>query len=570
MLVEKDSFTVIEVAKLAMSGSKHQNTSETDPLLAGQNDKANITFGAVENGIAAISKDDIEDEVVSSKELTISQLLLTQSGLWLCCFLAALDTTIIATLSVPISASFDSFSLLSWLAAAYLIANAALQPISGRLTDILSRRTGLIFANTFFALGNLICGLAQDQWLMILGRVVAGLGGGCLTAISTFVISDLIPLRKRGVWQGIMNVFFAVGASLGGVLGGWINDKWDWRIAFLAQVPMTMVAGTLIFFTIKIPVTQRAAESAWRRIDFLGASTLICSLVLLLLGLNSGGNTVPWIHPLVLTAFSLSAIFLVIFIYVETHYAIEPVIPVKLLLNRSVLSVCLTNWFISMCVYALLFYCPIYFQVKGLTPTQAGVRLVPFTVSNGIGSMASGLIMGWTGRYYLLNVSGLIMFLIGVILFSTFTLTTPGFESIIAFFLCGVGYSSMLTTTLVALISAVDFKHQAVITSTSYAFRSLGSTIGITIASAVFQNILDMQLNHRLRGMPDAADVIQGLRDSLAAIHEVPSEWRSNVTMAYMDALQGVFLTTLGIGVLGLLASLGIREHTLHSTMARK
>ena len=112
------------------------------------------------------------------------------------------DSTIIATLSAPISSSFDSLSLLSWLATAYLISNAACQPLSGKLTDIFSRRYGLLFSNFFFAVGTLTCGLAQSQGVIITGRVIAGIGGGGLTCISTFVGSDLIPLRKRGVWQG--------------------------------------------------------------------------------------------------------------------------------------------------------------------------------------------------------------------------------------------------------------------------------------------------------------------------------------------------------------------------------
>lgn len=67
---------------------------------------------------------------------------------------------------------------MSWLASAYLVANAAIQPISGKLTDIFSRGTGLVFANIFFAVGTLICGLAKTEGVMIFGRVVAGLGGG--------------------------------------------------------------------------------------------------------------------------------------------------------------------------------------------------------------------------------------------------------------------------------------------------------------------------------------------------------------------------------------------------------
>jgi MFS family permease len=97
-----------------------------------------------------------------------------------------LDTTIVATLTGPISSDFSSLSLLSWLATGYLIANAACQPLSGKLTDIFGRRAGLIFSNVFFGTGCLISGLAQSESVIIAGRIIAGMGGGGLNAISSF------------------------------------------------------------------------------------------------------------------------------------------------------------------------------------------------------------------------------------------------------------------------------------------------------------------------------------------------------------------------------------------------
>lgn len=215
--------------------SSSSSPSETSPLLGKSNDK--VPPGSGDPGGNADNVHDSENEngVPLSEEPSTKKLLLVMGSIWFGTFLAALDATIIATLSAPISASFNSLSLLSWLASAYFIANAALQPLSGRLTDIFSRRTGLIFSNTFFAAGNLICGLATSEWVMIFGRIIAGMGGGGLNAISTFVGSDLIPLRRRGVWQGFGNISFGLGAALGGVFGGWINDTWGWRKAFLIQ-----------------------------------------------------------------------------------------------------------------------------------------------------------------------------------------------------------------------------------------------------------------------------------------------------------------------------------------------
>ena len=343
-----------------------------------------------------------------------------------------------------------------------------------------------------------------------------------------------------------------------------LADTW----AF-ARVPLTVVSGIMVFFTVKIPVKQ-SSISAFKRIDFLGAGTLITTLVLLLVGLNSGGNVVPWNHPLVYTTLSLSLVSLLVFIYIESSHASEPVIPVKLLLNRTVLAACLTNWFLTMSAFSLIFYGPIYFQVKGLSTTQAGVRLIPQSIGTAIGSVSTGLVMRWTGKYYILNICIQIIFTAAYALLSSFTLATPAWEPVLALLLAGIGYSGTLTTTLLALISAVDHKDQAVITSASYAFRSTGSAIGITIVSTVFQNILKVKLRAQLGDREGAADLIDRLRDSLDEIKTLPVAWRGEVREVYMEALRGVFLTTLGLGIIGGLVSLAMREHVLHKHLERK
>lgn len=405
--------------------------------------------------------------------------------------------------------------------------------------------------------------------MIILGRVVAGMGGGGLTAISTFVASDLVPLRKRGLWQGFGNICYGTGAGLGGIFGGWINDTWGWRMAFLIQVPLVVVSGIVVAIVVKIPVKE-TEESPWKRIDFLGASTLVIALVLLLVGLNSGGNQVSWTHPLVLTTLPLSFVFLAAFIYIEDRIASEPVIPVRLLLDRTVFSACLTNWLTTMTVYAMLFYGPIYFQAKGMSTTEAGVRLIPQALGSSMGSLGTGLIMRSTGRYYLLNVGVEGIFVLACALITTFTLSSPAWQPFVYFTLLGVGYGGMLTITLLALISAVAHKHQAVITSASYAFRSTGSTIGITIVSAVFQNILKMRLWARFGDRDDAGKVIGRIRNSFDEIRRLPPGWREGVMESYMDALRGVFATACGIAVLGAVISLGMREHKLHNNLARR
>lgn len=408
----------------------------------------------------------------------------------------------------------------------------------------------------------------HDEFLESWGNLLTKYRG--INTISTFVASDLVPLRRRGLWQGIGNLFYGLGSGLGGVFGGWINDTIGWRWAFLIQVPFIVIAGTLVAFTVNIPVKE-TDKSRIKRVDFLGAFTLVLSLVLLLLGLNSGGNIVPWNHPLVIVSLPLAFILFVVFIYVEDRVAAEPIIPVRLILRRTVASACLTNWFSTMAVYSLLYYGPIYFQVRGLSTTAAGTRLVPTAIGTGVGSLGAGWIMRRTGRYWWLSFGTQICLVLSAALIAaTFNERLAAWPPFIYLFLGGTGHGGMLTVTLLALISAVEHKDQAVITSASYAFRSTGSTIGITVSSAVFQNLLKLLLWSRFGDREDASEIIPRIRDSFEEIKHLPPEWKPGVIRVYMEALRGVWVTVLGLAVLAAVASLFMRENLLHRNLARK
>lgn len=543
-------------------------SDERTPLLNAQSQRNPSDTGGREqqNGSAA----DDQEQTVLAADITGTRLWIILSSAYVGVFLGAIDTTIIATLSAPISSEFKSLSLLSWLAAAYLIANAACQPISGRLTDIFGRGPGLVFSNVFFAAGNLICGLAQTDMVMILGRVVAGVGGGGLMSISTFLASDLVPLRKRGVIQGIGNICFGSGAMLGGVFGGFVNDtsSWGWRLAFLVQVPVVVVSGLLVFFLVKVP-PKVSNKSTLSRIDFLGAFLTISFLVVLLLGLNAGGNLVPWTDPLVLTTLPLALVLLVAFIVWESRSAL-PIIPVRLLIHRTVLAACVTNLACTMANTILIFYVPIYLQVLGYSPTQSGFRILFGSLGVSFSSIGCGFIMRKTGRYLALGICVLVAFVAGTAIIATLDADSPSWVPFPAFVLTGAGYGGMLTITLLACIASVDHSQQAVITSATYAFRSVGATLGVTVASVVYQNILKASLWDRFGSYPGAASEIKRIRDDLDELKHLPDGWKDGVISSFMEAFRGVWLTTLGLALVGLVCVSLMKQHKLHSNLARR
>ncbi|KAL2037212.1 hypothetical protein N7G274_010075 [Stereocaulon virgatum] len=482
--------------------------------------------------------------------------------------------TIMATLAAPIATSFNSLPLLAWLATAFLIGQAATQPLSGKLTDIFSRSSGLLVGNCLFALGNLICGFAEEEWTMILGRTLAGVGGGSLNSIATIIASDFIPLRQRGLWQGIGNIFWGLGNGLGGVVGGYINDTWHWKIAFLAQVPFTLISLIIIWFQLDTirsnsPSTPMNGRASITRVDFLGSFTLVSALALLLLGLTTGGNIVPWTHPLASVSLPLAAALLCVFIFVEQKIAREPILPLHFLRDRTVLCACLTNWFFNLTTYVFIFYIPIYYRARGASTTQAGAALIPFSITFPIGSLGAGIITTKTGKYKHLLRAILLLMLLGTIASCTNRLSTPLWPAMFELAIVGLATGAMLTVTLLALISAVETSQQAVVTSLSYVFRSTGSVTGLALASAVYQGVLESDLWTKIGDQTNAADIISNIKDSLDEIDRLPNQLQWAVRSSYMVALRATYMTTAAFAVMAVVSGLLIRELKLHSTLMR-
>ena len=480
-----------------------------------------------------------------------------------------------ATLAAPIAVSFNSLTLFAWLTTAYLVGQAASQPLTGKLTDIYSRRSGILLSNFLFALGNLLCGVAPNEWIMILGRVIAGLGGGGLNTISTLIGNDLVPTRKRGLWQGIGNLFWGVGNGLGGFFGGFINDTVGWKPAFWLQTPLTIISMIMIWINYDcedethVRAVATKGKSAISRVDFLGSLSLTLSLVALLLGLTSGGNIVPWSHPVVLVSLLLGAVFAGVFIVVEEKVAEEPILPLRLLSNRTVLCSYLTSCLFNVIVYTMIFYLPIFYQVRNVSTRVSGAVLVSFSLSFSSGSLGAGAVILRTGRYRLLLQLTVVLLLIGAGLACTNSLTSPLWTPLIELFCVGISFGSMLTVTLIAFTSAVKMEDQAVVTSLSYIFRSIGSVLGLAFSSTIFQNVLVRALRSRPADK-HADELARKLRDNLDALKDLPEGDQMLVRLSYIFSLRVVFAATVVFAVLALICGLLVKEVPLRTTIRKK
>ena len=462
---------------------------------------------------------------------------------------------------------FGSLTIISWLGSAYLIALAAVQPLSGKLTDIFGRRSGLLLCSILFAVENLMCAVAQSKSVIISGRVVAGIGAGGLNSICTFLATDLIPLRKRGMWQGIGMVVFGAGIGLGGVVGGAINDIWGWRYAFLLLTPLTAISAVGVWFFVPDCIQDEGSSSLdrVRRIDFPGACLLVLTLALLLWSLNYEKDNGSPSNLVLMISLPIVVGLLILFVWVEARYVLEPIIPINLLRVRTVAASCLTSGFVGMGMYTLMFYVPLYLQIRGYRTGEVGLRLLPEACGTALGCLGSGMITRLTGGYGRLKVVALHLFVGGAIGFSTSTLTTTVVLPEIYLFVNGLGFGGTLTVMLLSLLSAVEREAQATATAMLYAFRTIGATVGTTASNIFFREVLASRLSSQLH----LHSVEQMLKDCNGPARG-QSKCPHDVREGFMRALQAVFLLSLGFAVACLTSGLFTQNFRLRSTLDRK
>ncbi|KAI8671380.1 MFS domain-containing protein [Fusarium keratoplasticum] len=528
--------------------------SETSPLLGDRNSGDAIN-GDAENG--RVNGNHVQEPVKAKMHL-----ILPAVGIGV--YMVAIDQLLTVATYAKIGNELNALNNTSWIATAYFLTLTSFQPLYGKLSDIFGRKPCLLFAYTIFALGCLGCGLAQSMVQLCAARAVAGIGGGGMNAVVSILLSDLVPLRERGMWQGCINILWAAGTSTGAPLGGLLADSVGWRWSFLGQVPLCFVAFIAVYFVLDLPpVSHDHWLTKVRQIDFLGAFTLVIAVVALLAGLDSGSN-LGWSHIITIIALSLAPVFFGLFLFVEMKVAPNPFAPGHIIFDRSLFACYLVNFFGVAGQMAILFFMPLFFQaVQGLTATQSGALLVPGMIAGVIASLLGGWIIKRTEKFYAITVSAYALLLVAALplgLSVWFRSTTGEVVGLVA---TSLGAGCGITTTLVGLLANAAVEDTAVVVACSYLFRSLGSSIGISTGSAVLQQVLRTQLASRLPNGDEAREIEENVRQSLDYIKELPPHLAAQVRSSYQVATLGALaLITIYLAV-SFLTAFWIKERPL-------
>ena len=307
-------------------------------------------------------------------------------------FLAVADQTIVATALPAIASSMGQIERASWVVVSYLIANTIAAPVYGRLGDTFGRRLMMFVALGIFILGSVLCALAPNIELLTAFRVLQGFGGGGLMTLSQALIGEAIPPRERGRYQGYLAGIAVTSNSFGPVAGGYLTQAFGWQSIFLINVPLGLLAFLFVF---RIP--PRQGDRRRTSFDAPGLVFFIFFVGPVILALEQVQRMQLSAVPMALGLLAFGLISLGLLAWQERHTT-SPLIPPALFRQPSIWRADAMAVVHGAALVSLITFLPIYLRaVRGASPSETGLILLPLTAGIGIGSMFTGQMVTRTG-----------------------------------------------------------------------------------------------------------------------------------------------------------------------------
>jgi MFS transporter, DHA2 family, multidrug resistance protein len=398
-------------------------------------------------------------------------------------FMAVLDATVVNTGLPKIMASFGvGIDKIEWVITAYMLAMAVMLPTSGWLADRFGYKRMYFLGLLLFTTGSFLCGLSHDENMLIISRVIQGLGAGTLQPLGLAIITREFPVKQRGLAIGFWGIAAAASVSFGPSIGGFIIDNFSWQLIFFINIPIGILA---MFFTIIIQAEYK--HPLKRKFDLVGFISVTIFLPLSLYTLSEGNaatNSAGWHAPYILLFAAISAIALAVFITTELT-ADDPIIDLRLLGNHNFGLAALIMIFFSIGMFGSTFLMPVYLQNSmGYTALQAGSVFLPVGIIQGFLAPISGRISD--------KLNPKIPIFIGVILmaFSFYLNSKLSFLSemkaiMVSLYVRGVGMGFMFTALSTIALIEIPREKMAQASGISNSIRQLGGSLGVAILATL-------------------------------------------------------------------------------------
>ena len=471
-------------------------------------------------------------------------------ALLLVMLLAALDQTIVSTALPTIVGELGGLDRLSWVVTAYLLTSTIVVPLYGKFGDLYGRKIVLQAAIVIFLVGSALCGVAQNMEQLIALRALQGIGGGGLMVVTMAAIGDVIPPAQRGKYQGMFGGVFGLATVIGPLLGGFLVEHLSWRWIFYINLPLGALALAVIGAVFK-PRTAHVKHV----IDYMGAGWLAAALTCLILFTSEGGSLLPWNSPQLWLTLVLGMVAVAGFIHEEQH-AVEPIMPLELFRDRTFVLSSLIGFIVGVSLFGSVTFLPLYLQVvKGSTPSQAGMQMLPMMGGVLLMSVVTGRIISKIGKYRMFPIAGTALVAVAMMLLARLEIGTPIHRMYLYMGVLGCGLGMVMQVLILAVQNAVAFRHMGVATSGATLFRSIGGSVGVAAFGAVFSHGLHARLEKVL-----TADVELPQPLTPDVIHHLPPKLHAQYLDAFAGALHTVYLSAACVVVLSFALSWFLRD----------
>lgn len=457
-------------------------------------------------------------------------------------FMAAIEGTIVATAMPNIVADLGGFSLYSWVFSAFLLMQAVTTLIFGKLSDLYGRKPIYVFGIVIFLIGSILCGLAPTMTLLVIFRIIQGIGAGAVQPVVATMVGDMYTMEERAKVQGYLASVWGISSVIGPLFGGIIVKFVDWSWIFWINVPIGILGlvGVILFFHEEISKEEKS-------IDYAGTSLFFVSISALIIVLVQGGTAWDWTSAPIIGLIIVFIVGFALFLWQESRAA-APMMPLHLWKNKLMTTANLITLVSGMIILGLSSFLPTYVQgVMGYSPIIAGFTLSTMSIGWPISSTTAGHLVLKIGFRPTAILGGIALFLGGTLFMFLEPTHGPiyvGFSS----FVVGVGMGLTSTTFIVAIQNSVDWKTRGSATSLTMFMRIIGSATG----AAILGGVLNQRMNQLLSNKGESLTLgkTDMLLDETARARLDP-----NVLATMQETLaQAMDAVFVGLFILGLIA----------------
>lgn len=397
--------------------------------------------------------------------------------------MAVLDATIVNVGLPKIMASFGvGLDKIEWVITAYMLAMAVMLPTAGWLADKYGYKRVYFFGLLLFTFGSFLCGMSGNENMLIISRIIQGLGAGAIQPVGMAIVTREFPPKQRGVALGFWAISAAASVSFGPLIGGYLVDKFSWPLIFDVNVPVGII-GLLATIIIQKEFINKQAKS----FDFWGFITVSTFLPVVLYALTEGNaatNSAGWHAPYILVCFAVSAVAFVGFITAEMVVK-NPLIDLKLLSNHNFGLSNLIVFIFSVGMFGSTFLMPMYLQNSlGYTAIQSGAVFLPVGIIQGFASPIAGL-LGDRINAKIPILAGLLLLACSFFVNAYLSFLTEHDYIMLSLYMRGLGMGLLFTPLSALSLSEIPRDKMGQASSISNVVRQLAGSFGVAILATM-------------------------------------------------------------------------------------